>query len=204
MIEAKQGRNRSPVAVYPLGFSKQGRFAWMELAQGFDTDGYTWLVEIVDLDRDRKLKHLDLDAKDASLKTLCQAHGATIARVLAGFEIAADASATLALEQPDQAHDPTAVRITVGARDRQTEKTPYQIALDGKDGTKRIGVVWRVWPESGAPPVSEPKLAGILRSPFEPRVAVVLTQRTVGVEAQESTVVTVLGGRLDRGWQRDL
>src|SRR5436190_18638264 len=61
MLEAKPGRNRSPVAVYPLGFSRRGRFAWMELAQGFDSEGYTWLVEIVDLDGDRKLKELTLE-----------------------------------------------------------------------------------------------------------------------------------------------
>jgi hypothetical protein len=59
----------------------------------------------------------------------------------------------------------------------------------------------RVEVDSGQPPLGVPKLAGILRSPFEPRVAVLVTQQMIGDEGARLTVVKVLGARLDRGWR---
>jgi hypothetical protein len=44
---------------------------------------------------------------------------------------------------------------------------------------------------------------GLLRSPFQPRVAVVAMQKVVGIEAVEFMDVTVMGGRLDRGWRQE-
>jgi hypothetical protein len=66
-----------------------------------------------------------------------------------------------------------------------------------------VGVLWHVEVESGESPRAKPVIVGLLRSPFEPRVAVVAMQKVVGIEAVEFMDVTVMGGRLDRGWRQE-
>ena len=199
IIEVAAKRARAPLAVYPLGFSRKGRLAWLESRLGFDSDQYNWLLYVVDLSTDRQLVEREFLMKSASVQALCARHEATIARVLDKMEI--ERGPALPLEQPDAARDPSAVDLVAGRRDREAHKTPYRVMLRGKDGVKQLGVLWKVDVDSGEPPVGPPKLAGILRSPFEARVAVVVTQQMVATEGAEISLVKVLGGRLDRGWR---
>jgi len=90
-----------------------------------------------------------------------------------------------------------------GRRDAEIDRTPYRVLLRGPEGSKPLGVIWRGAAEPGDYPRAKPVILGLLRSPFEPRVAVVAMQKVVGTEAVEATAVTVMGGRLDRGWRKE-
>ena len=199
IIEVAGRGSRPPFAFYALGFSKSGRLAWLELRQGFDSEGYTWILYVVDLNSDRQLVEREFDFKSANVQSLCARHDAAIARVLDKLDV--ERGHTLALEQPEATLPPTTVELARGRRDREASKTPYRVLLRGKDGVKQLGTLWRVEVDSGDAPLGVPKLAGILRSPFEPRVAVLVTQQMIGDEGAALTRVRVLGARLDRGWR---
>jgi hypothetical protein len=62
--------------------------------------------------------------------------------------------------------------------------------------------LWKVEVDSGQDPLAAPETKGLLRSPWEPRVAVVVTQKLTGTEGLLVTMVSMLGGRLDTGWRR--
>ena len=200
IIEVAGKGSRPPLAFYVLGFSKSGRLAWLELRQGFDSDEYNWILYVVDLNSDRQLVEREFSLKSANVQSLCARHDTAIARVLDKFDV--ERGRALALEQPEATLPPTTVELARGRRDRKAYKTPYRVLLRGKDGVKQLGTLWRVEVDSGDAPLGVPKLAGILRSPFEPRVAVLVTQQMIGTEGAELTMVRVLGARLDRGWRK--
>ena len=201
MVEVAGKRDRAPLSFYALGFSKSGRFAWLESRRGFDSDGYNWILYVVDLNSDRQLVEREFPLKSASVQALCARYDAAIARVLDKLDV--ERGRALALEQPEANRTPTAVELAPGRRDREGHKTPYRVLLRGKDGVKQVGILWRVDVDSGQPPLGVPKLGGILRSPFEPRVAVLATQQMIGDEGSEITMVKILGARLDRGWRKE-
>jgi hypothetical protein len=197
-LDVAASRNRAPLAFYPLGFSKTGRFAWLERRVGFDSDETTWLLRIVDLASDRILAEPEYALKSGTLAGMCGRYGRTIARLLAKHGI--ERTSPLTLEQPEAGRDPTAVKFTAGRPDPERHRTSYRVTLQGREGTKQLGVLFRVGVESGEPPLSAPTLLGIMRSPWEPRIAVLCRQTMTGTEGAAITVITVMGGRLDRGW----
>ena len=69
-----------------------------------------------------------------------------------------------------------------------------------KAGGKRLGSLYRVDVTAGEPPLGEPKIRGMLRNPFERRVAVFVTQDMANSAGIQVPVVRVLGGRLDKGF----
>lgn len=198
-VTGKAKTNRAPLAVYALGFSATGGFAWLERRVGFDSDDNTWLLHVVNLDNDRILADREYTVKAPTTQALCTRHGTAIARVLDQFQI--ERHPTPVLEQPDGTRDPVAVEFVAGKRDADRQRIPYRVVLRGSGGEKTLGTVWRIEAESGQPPLGEPTLAGIIRSPLEPRVAVLCRQQMVGTEGAALTMLKVMGGRLDRGWR---
>ena len=201
IIDVKGTNQRSPFAMYPLGFSQRGRFAWLETSQSFDDDQRSWTLHVVNLDNDRALVDRLFFVRRAGVPAMCDAIGATIARLLERQEIAFGTPPVLA--PADDPKVPPTVEAVPGRRDAEIDRTPYRVLLRGPEGSKPVGVIWRGAAEPGDYPRAKPVILGLLRSPFEPRVAVVATQKVVGTEAVEATAVTVMGGRLDRGWRKE-
>jgi len=199
VIQVAAKKNHAPLALYALGFSPGGNFAWLERRVGFDSDDNTWLLRVTNLDNDRTLVEREYALRPASTEALCARHGRAISAVLDGYQIRAAAPPTL--DQPDAGRDPIAVDFVAGRRNPETHKTPHRVVLRGSGGTKDLGVVWQVDADSGEPPLGKPTLAGLLRSPFEPRVVVLCRQQMVATEGVELVMIKVLGGRLDRGWR---
>jgi hypothetical protein len=199
VIQVAATRNHAPLALYALGFSTGGKFAWLERRVGSDSDDHTWLLRVTNLDNDRTLVEREYALMPSSIEALCARHGRAISAVLDRYQIRTAALPTL--EQPDAAHDPTAVEFIAGRRNPATHKTPHRVVLSGSGGTKDLGVVWQVEADSGEAPLGKPTLAGLLRSPFEPRVVVLCRQQMVATEGVELVMIKVLGGRLDGGWR---
>ena len=200
IIDVPGTNRRAPFALYPLGFSKGGRFAWLETSQGFDDDQRSWTLHVVDLDRDRALVDRVFFVRAAGVRAMCAADAPAVTRLLEQQQITFGTPPALA--PADDPKAPPTVEVVAGQRDPQGSRTPYRVWLRGPEGSKPIGQLWRVEAESGESPRAAPVVVGLLRSPFEPRVAVVAMQKVIGIEAVEATMVTVLGGRLDRGWSQ--
>lgn len=189
-----------PLDLYPIGFSKNGRLAWLERRQGFDDDGYSWLLYVVNLANDRVLAEREFRLPTSRLEAMCKRHAPAIKRVLDRQQI--EAGAPLALEQPDETRDPKGVELAAGKRNRETFKTPFSVVLRARDGSSKVvGTLWKVEVDSGDDPLAAPEAKGLLRSPWEPRVAVVVTQKLTGTEGLFVTMVSMLGARLDTGWR---
>ncbi|HEX2731354.1 MAG TPA: hypothetical protein VHM70_07115 [Polyangiaceae bacterium] len=201
MIERKATSSQPRVAIYALGFSRTGRLAWLETLQGFDDDQFTWLLHITDLEHDRSVILREFRQPTQSVSQLCKEDGVEIERVLRLFEIVFGNPPSL--EQPSAERAPTAIDLVAGRHDEETDKTPHDVVLRGPEGWKKLGVVWQVGRDSGMYVREKPIVRGLLRSPFEERVAVIVTQKGIDTEAAEVELLHVFGSRLDRRWHKD-
>jgi hypothetical protein len=192
-VRAKEGR--VPLTFYAIGFSRSGRFAWLERRSGFDDDQFEWSLHVKDLARNRRIGERSFSTSRRGLETFCGKYGRSIAGILDKYEI--EAASPPRFEPPGATGDPAAVDLRPGRRDPESGKTRYEVLLRGRAGGKRLGSVWRVDEESGEPPVGAPKLLGTVRSPHGPRVAVLIMQEMIGTEGAQVTLVEVFGGRLD-------
>jgi hypothetical protein len=196
-IAASDGH--APLAVYAIGFSPSGHFAWLERRRATDREKTEWSIHIVDLVSDHFLGERWFETRRADIAGVCEKFGPAIAILLDKSGI--QAVPATGFDQPGTTNDdPTGFDVRPGSPDAESGKTPYDVILRGRSGGKRLGSVFRVDVTAGEPPIGEPKIRGMLRNPFERRVAVFLTQEMVGSDGMQIPVVRVLGGRLDKGF----
>jgi hypothetical protein len=198
VLEIEAAERRAPLALYAIGFSPSGHFAWLERRRAVNRDKTEWSVHIVDLVNDKFLAERWFELRQSDVPSVCEKYGQAIALMLDKQGIQAVAATTF--EQPGSTEDPTGFDVRPGLPDADTGKTPYDVILRSRVGGKRLGSVYRVDVTAGEPPLGEPKIRGMLRNPFERRVAVFILQHMSGTEGVEIPIVTVLGGRLDKGF----
>ena len=194
-----RGDRHAPLAVYAIGFSPSGHFAWLERRRASDPEKTEWSIHIVDLVSDHFLAERWFETRRADVAGVCEKFGPAIAILLDKSEIQAVPAS--AFDQPGRpATTRPAFDVRPGSPDAESGKIPYDVILRGRAGGKRLGSLYRVDVTAGEPPLGEPKIRGMLRNPFERRVAVFVTQDMVGSDGIQIPVVKVLGGRLDKGF----
>jgi hypothetical protein len=198
ILELPATDRHAPLSLYAIGFSPSGHFAWLERRRAFDREKTEWSIHIVDLVNDHFLAERWFQTRQPDVAAVCEKFGPTIALMLDKNGI--QAVTATALEQPVSTSDPTGFDVRAGAPDGASGKTPYDVILRSRAGGKILGSVYRVDMTAGEPPLGEPKIRGMLRNPFERRVAVFITQDMIGGGGIVTPVVSVLGGRLDKGF----
>ena len=134
-------------------------------------------------------------------QALCRAHGVAIKRLLDQYGVQRGSPV---LEDAAAAQEPMKLELRQGKSRPDTGRIPYVLALHVREGVQRLGPLWQVAPDSGEPPVGAPKMLGFLRSPSEPRIAVIVTQEMLGTEGVAVTLVHVLGGLLTPDMNRSI
>jgi len=205
-IDVTGGESRPPLSVFALGFSASGRFAWLEQrptpgGPGTHAGATDWSLQVTDLVDDRRLLAQTFAVKRKGLVGLCASHGRELAKVLADNKI--DGRAASTLEQPRPSKDPVAVEVRRARAENEAGQGPHDLILRGHAGSKRIASLVEGEAAPGENVVGAPKVLGIVRSPFEQRVAVAVTRETLGAQGSRKTVVQFFGGRLDKGWKAD-
>ena len=198
ILELPATERHAPLSLYAIGFSPSGHFAWLERRRALDREKTEWSIHIVDLVSDHFLAERWFQTRQPDVAAVCEKFGPAIALMLDKNGIQAVTST--GLEQPVSTSDPTGFDVRAGAPDAESGKTPYDVILRSRAGVKVLGSVYRIDVTAGEPPLGEPKIRGMLRNPFERRVAVFVTQEMVGAEGVATPVVRVLGGRLDKGF----
>jgi hypothetical protein len=198
VLELPATERHAPLALYAIGFSPSGHFAWLERRRALDPEKTEWSLHIVDLVNDHFLAERWFQTRQPDVGAVCEKFGPAIALMLDRNGIQAVTAGSL--EQPVSTSDPTGFDVRAGAPDGVTGKTPYDVILRSRAGGKILGSVYRVDVSAGEPPLGEPKIRGMLRNPFERRVAVFITQEMIGSSGIVTLVVSVLGGRLDKGF----
>lgn len=183
LFSAEAAAGKPALSVYALGFSPTGRFAWLEQRTGGREGGVEWSIQLVDLIDDHPLPGKKFQVAHG-VSAICAQHGAEAASLLHDASIVV--SPDLALQQPTAGQDPTGVELRPAAGGAAVE-----VVLRGAGGEKKLG---SFTPGAGADPAS---VLGFLRSPFEPRVAVVV--RT-GSGSRGGGALRFFGGRLDKRW----
>jgi len=183
---ATKGQEGSPaLSVFALGFSPTGRFAWLEQRVDARARGVEWSIQVVDLINDRALPGKSFHVAHG-VQAMCAQHSTEVAGLL--HDAAIVVSPELALEHPTAGQDPTGVELrpanAAGAVD---------VVLHGAAGEKTLGTLA---PAAGRGPASA---LGFLRSPFEPRVAVAVSED--GTDGR-CAALHFFGGRLDKRWTR--
>jgi len=198
LLEIPADERRAPLALFAIGFSPSGHFAWLERRRAVNREKTEWSVHVVDLVNDKFLAERWFEMRQTEVAALCDKNGPTIAMMLDKHGIQA-VPATV-FEQPVSTSDPTGFDVRPGLPNSETGKTPYDVILRSRTGGKVLGSVYRVDITAGEPPLGEPQIRGMLRNPFERRVAIFILQAMAGSEGVEIPVVSVLGGRLDKGF----
>jgi hypothetical protein len=198
VLEIAAADRRAPLALYAVGFSPSGHFAWLERRRAVNREKTEWSMHIVDLVNDKFLAERWFEMRQGEVGAVCERYGTTIATMLEKHGIQPVEASTF--EQPVSTTDPTGFDVRPGLPNAENGKTPYDVILRSKIGGKRLGSVFRVDITAGEPPLGEPKIRGMLRNPFERRVAIFVLQDMIGADGVEIPIVTVLGGRLDKGF----
>jgi hypothetical protein len=198
VLEIEATQQKAPLALFAIGFSPTGHFAWLERRRAVNREKTEWSVHIVDLVNDKFLAERWFEMRQSDVAALCDKNGPAIAMLLDKQGI--QAVPATAFEQPVSTVDPTGFDVRPGLPNADTGKTPYDVILRSRVGGKRLGSVYRVDVTAGEPPLGEPQIRGMLRNPFERRVAIFILQPMTAAEGVEIPVVTVLGGRLDKGF----
>ena len=105
---------------------------------------------------------------------VCEKYGPAIAILLDKNEIQAVGGQHVRAAERDRR--PDRVRRAPGLARRRERQDPVRRHPARHAGGKRLGSVYRVDVTAGEPPLGEPKIRGMLRNPFERRVAVFVTQ----------------------------
>jgi hypothetical protein len=194
---------QAALAVFALGFSASGRFAWLEQRRAAGAGAVEWSLHVTDLVDDRALAAQSFTVKRKGLVGLCVRHGRELARALAENGINSRVPSTL--EQPEPSKDPVAVEFRRAHAAEATDEGPMlnDLILRGRAGSKRIASLPDAQAAPGGNTAGAPKVLGIVRSPFERRVAVAVAHDVVATNGAHSTVVQFFGGRLDKGWKSD-
>jgi len=182
-----------------IGFAKSGHLAWIERARSVDGPEF-WRLQVQNLDQDKKDLTVDLwpeEDQEITAANFCKAFSDSIDKSLAKFAIQ---PAKSLVPVPAGAQSAIAeVEIQKGTKD-QNSQTLHTMIMKTTKGQKTLGTVRQVDPDTGQDPISAPKLVGLLKSPFEQRVAVLFYQETQGAEATTNCALQVFGSRLDKGW----
>jgi hypothetical protein len=202
LVEVTDGDGaRAPVSLFAMGFSASGRFAWLEQRHGSKGTDLEWSVHVTDLVNDSKLATESFQVHRKGLIGLCARHGRDLAHLLADHRI--QTPTVPALEPPKANKDQVAVETRRATADADNGRVTYDVILHARAGSKRIASIEQDQAPPGANPAGPPKILGIVRSPFESRVAVGVLQEVVGSGGGRVTRVQFFGGRLDKGFTPD-
>jgi hypothetical protein len=193
----KVGGGDAPAAtsVFVLGFSPSGRLGWLEQRTTARDGAAEWTVHVTALANGRSVATQTYRAGKGGVASLCARHAREVASLLRANGVTT--TQAVALKQPATDTDPTAVELRAATFDDGTGGSAFDLVLRGSAGSKVIGILPHA--EGAAPPA----VLGFIRSPFERRVAVPVTEEAAGPRGRTETRVQFYGGRLDRGWTPD-
>ncbi len=185
---------RAATSVFVLGFSPSGRLGWLEQRNARD-GAVEWIVHVTALANGRSVATQTYRAARGGVASLCARHAREVASLLTANGVTT--TGAVALNQPAVDGDPTAVELRAATFETGGGDRAFDLVLRGSSGSKVIGILPHA--EGTAPPA----VLGFIRSPFERRVAVPVTEEAAGPRGRTETRVQFYGGRLDRGWTPD-
>jgi hypothetical protein len=181
LLEVPGDGAHPPRAVFLLGFSSAGRLAWLERRAANRGDQLAFSLQITDLADDRQLESRTVSVRREQQASLCSRHdGDEMARLLNHHAI--DRGLVPVLETPGSGTDRLVVEVAPARA-----SGGFDLAIKSAAGSKRIATL-------AGQAQQPPRVVGVLRSPFESRVAVVVL---------EQGRVRFIGARLDSGWRAD-
>jgi hypothetical protein len=170
------------LTLHVLGFAPSGELAWLEGRDG-PSGATVWTMHVNNLVNDHEVAARTYRTGGPSAAAFCAEHRADAGALLS--ERGVTGGEFTAFDKPSIDGAPVSVLILPGS------SLTREIVMQGPPGTKVLGRL-----PAGA---GEAKALGLIRSPFEERVAVLVLIRDA-INGRPG--LRVLGGRLDKGWLR--
>jgi len=191
---------------YPIGFSKNGKLAYIHVPADEAVGAYLWSFKIVDLVTDKTVETLASHPEGVGndeiidLASLLRVKRPAFEALLRRYKIrplaeprlrpfpirtGKDAIDAALVDEPDPAGPSGAGLRSV---------SHHLVLTDARGRSKRIGDLNSSESDTMGPLLSPPRILGYLKSPFEPRVVVVLEQTRRGYEGPPNVSSFVLVG----------
>lgn len=199
---------------YPIGFSKDGKFAYVELPADEAVGGFLWTFKIVDLVTDKTVDTVGWDQSGAgldeiqNLKTLLKKKRRGFEVLLGKHKIRPVANPRLKVfpmkigQREIHANLEDEVPASPDAEPGYKSVIHHVVLADSSGRAKEIGKLTSAEGDMGfftAPP----KIKGYLKSPFGPRAVVVLRQTRRGYEGPPHvSSFVLLGAHLKVGFKK--
>lgn len=191
---------------YPIGWSKDGKFAYLTEPPDEGCDCYFANLIIQDMRSDKPVwmyNHRGEMEKTETLGTFWRAHRALFSRKLREHKIIANARFTLLDSQFDFNGDRLITQLTT----EKEENSEYDgtlkhvlVQLVSERWGRKIIYEKRYKPEDYNPLLAS-QVFGVLRSPYEPRAAFILVEVNRGWEGPPHvTEVNIIGANLTTGF----
>lgn len=206
--------------LYPLGFSPKGAFAYLHVQADEAVGCFLWDLVVIDLVTDRQLTHLSwsthLSGPDGSCSLastaaeVFQHYGAEIRPLLAGHGIDTQRPLSLARfplrvgHREFSAHlrpAPPSRRPRTASDGSLTERT-LQVRLAANTGGVKVIGSLKAREDDGIPYTYGHAVAGLVRSPFEKRVVVIVSYGRRGWEGPPNvSTFALFGASLTKGFK---
>jgi len=201
---------------YPIGWSKDGKFAYYSEPGDEACGCYFAKLVILDLVSDKTLWSFDYDSSDAegkgrkhpptTINALWREKRKLFNGKLSEYGIVAQRSFNLRLFPINQAGDQLTTELKI-KENKDEETRPYGIVnqatlqLISKRNGKKI-ILDKTYGKETDPEPLEMKVLGYLKSPFEPRIAVMLIEIQRGYEGPpHTTQIKIVGSGLSSGFK---
>ncbi len=189
-------------SLYPVGFSPQGAFAWYAEWADEAVGGYLWSFVVTDLVTDGELARVDWSGERlGELTDRAAVMGAEGARFLGLLgEHGVEISAPAALQPLPYRHRDASFEVVAEASDEDGVFDLVLVSSEG--GRKRLGGV-DTHAHLSRQDLAPPSAAGVIVSPHEPRLVVVVAFERPGYEGPPNVrSFSLLGAHLQARMQR--
>lgn len=193
---------------YPIGFSKEGLFAYLEIPADEAVGCYLWKFKIINLKDDSAVFKLSWNSNRdecevVSLEDLIKKKGAEFQVALTKFGIIIDSVKQIETFPLKKQNEIIRARLIKGKSNNKhwANETFYQIWMESNlQGKKTIGSV-KEWVDDICF-ICSSHILGYLQSPFESRVVVIVEQQQRGWEGPPNvSVFRLFGSALNTGFK---
>ncbi len=209
-VENPVSENLISDRLYPLGFSPNSLFAYISISTEDGKGCFVWRFVVVNLINDKTVRQIKWESEDLKsggnfidFNGQYKSHKEKILSILQTYKINTESIPVLQPFPLQTGKDNIVTGLIRGQPEEKDNITETSISLQvvsKKKGFKIIGSVKEVF--MGIPLISNSKIKGFIKSPFEPRIVVIIEQEHRGFDGPPNIIrFKSFGSSINKGFK---